>query len=258
MQIPARWESCTGGKSWTWNSSLQIRPWHPMTHVSSGCYPENHQFFSRAQTAQHRDNPYMENPLVVVSHEGLALSLSGFKWAKRGGSGDVGMLPLLQSSWLSTSLCVWKVAIVCLCLFTCNNAWPQIDDNSASIQVSLQLADSMCVPQWMVSTSDVRKGPLLRWTLRRFVRPSCCLWLWTFYGLTVDSWHILRVIRCDKIDKEILAIQTGAMWMIQKPLRSYKCCLLQVKIRKTWITSAVAHECSKSNAIINLSHWITM
>jgi len=38
----------------------------------------------------------MELPLVVVSHEGLALSLSDFKCAKRGGSGDVGMLPLLQ------------------------------------------------------------------------------------------------------------------------------------------------------------------
>ena len=38
---------------------------------------------------------------------------------------------------------------------------PQIDDNSASIQVSLQLADSMCEPQWMVSTSNVFSGPAL-------------------------------------------------------------------------------------------------
>lgn len=52
--------------------------------------------FFQGPTAQHRDNPYMELPLVVVTHEGLALSLSGFKWAKCGGSGDVGMLPLLQ------------------------------------------------------------------------------------------------------------------------------------------------------------------
>ena len=49
----------------------------------------------------------MELPLVAVSHEGLALSLSDFKWAKRGGSGDVGMLPLLQVILVKYfSLCV--------------------------------------------------------------------------------------------------------------------------------------------------------
>ena len=58
----------------------------------------------------------MELPLVVISHEGLALSLSDFKWAKCGGSGDVGMLPLLQII-LVKYFSLWKVAIICYSLF---------------------------------------------------------------------------------------------------------------------------------------------
>ena len=149
----------------------------------------------------------MELPHVVVSHDGLMLSPSDFKCANHGGSGDVGMLPLLHAVLVKYFSCCLKSGSS---LFGCVPIFrPQIDDNSASIQVSLQLADSMCVPQWMdPRTSNVFSisGP----ALKPQEVATVLLPLVMDVGLTVDSWHMSRVIRCDKIDKDTFAFQTGA------------------------------------------------